>query len=80
MFFLKLTRQVCNYLYLNSIKTALKTLIFFKKMSLAIFNPKNREVIETLPKLRLTFVHYNAHTWAKNQFNVTWAKSEAKKF
>ena len=40
-------RQVCNHLYLNSIKTALKTLIFFKKLIFAFLNPKNHEVIET---------------------------------
>ena len=36
----KSTRQVCNPLYLNSIKTALKTLIFFKKLIFAFLNPK----------------------------------------
>ena len=38
--FFKLTRQVCNHLYLNSMKTALKTLIFIKKLIIAFSNPK----------------------------------------
>ena len=36
----KSTRQVCNHLYLNLIKIALKTLIFFKKLNFAFLNPK----------------------------------------
>ena len=38
--FFKSTRQVCNRLYLNLIKTALKTLIFFKNLIFAFLNPK----------------------------------------
>ena len=77
--FFKSTRQVCNHLYLNSIKAALKTLIFFKKLIFAFLNPKNREVIENFPKHRLTLVNYNAHTWAKIHFNTTRAYSDKKK-
>ena len=35
LMFFKSTRLVCNHLYLNSIKTALKTLIFFKNLIFA---------------------------------------------
>ena len=38
--FFKPTGHVCNYQCLNSIKTALKTLIFFKKLIFAFLNPK----------------------------------------
>ena len=38
--FFKSTRQVCNHLNFNSIKTALKTLVFFKKLIFAFLNPK----------------------------------------
>ena len=38
--FFKSTRQVCNHLYLNLIKTALKTLVFFKNLIFAFLNPK----------------------------------------
>ena len=34
---------------------------------------------KTLPKHRLLLVHYNAHTWAKNHFNITRAWSEKTK-
>ena len=53
--FFKSTRQVCNHLYLNLIKTALQTLIFFKKLIFAFFEPKNREVIENFSKTPLNF-------------------------
>ena len=33
--FFKSTRHICNHLYLNSIKTAHKTLIFLKKLFFA---------------------------------------------
>ena len=36
----KSARQVCNHLNFNSIKTALKMLIFFKKLIFAFFNTK----------------------------------------
>ena len=36
--FFKSARQVGNQLYLNLIKTALKTLLFFKKLNFAFFN------------------------------------------
>ena len=52
----KSTRQVCNHMYLNSIKkTELKTLIFFKKVDFCIFELKNREVIENSSKTSLNF-------------------------
>ena len=78
--FFKSTMQVCNYLFLNSIKTALKTLIFLKKVDFCIFEPKNRKVIENSSKTPLNFlVHYRAHTLAKIYFNITRAKSGKKK-
>ena len=36
----KSTRQVCNHLYLDLLKTALKTLIFFKNLIFALLDPK----------------------------------------
>ena len=53
--FFKSTRQVCNHLYLNLMKAALKTLIFFKKLIFGIFEPKNRKVIENSSKTPLNF-------------------------
>ena len=41
--FFKLARRVSNQLNFNSIKTALKTLNFFKKLSFAFLNPKNQK-------------------------------------
>ena len=37
----KSTRQVCNHLYLDLIKPALKTLIFFKKLIFAFLTQKS---------------------------------------
>ena len=51
----KSTRQVWNLLYLKSIKTALKTLIFFQKVDFCIFEPKKREVIENFSKTPFNF-------------------------
>ena len=39
-FFFELDRRVCNHLYFYLIKTAIKTLVFFKKLILAFLNPK----------------------------------------
>ena len=38
--FFNSTRQACNHMYLNWIQTALKMLIFFKKLIFAFLNPK----------------------------------------
>ena len=38
--FFQSTRQVFNHLYLNLIKGALKTLIFFKNLIFVFLNPK----------------------------------------
>ena len=38
--FFKSTRLLSNHMYLNSNKTALKTLIFFKKLIFAFLNQK----------------------------------------
>ena len=38
--FFKLARCVCNHLFFNLIKTALKPLIFFIKLTFAFFNLK----------------------------------------
>ena len=38
--FFKLTRRVCYHLYFNWIKTAIKTLIFFKKLIFAFLDLK----------------------------------------
>ena len=42
--FFKSARRVCNHLNFNSIKTALKSLNFFKKMISAFLNPKMIEI------------------------------------
>ena len=46
-------------------KNCTQNAYFLQKVDFCIFEPKNREMIENLPKHRLTLVHYNAHTWAK---------------
>ena len=66
--FFKAARPVCNHLYLILIKTALKTLIFFKKMFFCIFNPKNREVIENSSKTPLNFCPLQCTYLGKNSF------------
>ena len=66
--FFKSTRQVCNHLYLNSIKTALKTRIFFKKIDFCIFEPKNREVIENSSKTPLNFSPLQCTYLGENSF------------
>ena len=55
VFFFKLTRQVCNQLCLNSIKTCTQNAYFLQKVDLCIFEPKNREVIENSYKAPLSF-------------------------
>ena len=66
--FFKSTKQVCNHLYLNLIKTALKTLIFFKKLIFALLNPKDREVIEDSSKTPLNFSALQYTYLGKNLF------------
>ena len=66
--FFKSTRPVCNHKYLNSIKTALKTLIFFKKLIFCIYEPKNREVIDNSSKTQLYFSPLQCTYWGKNSF------------
>ena len=66
--FFKSTRQVCNNLHLKSIKTALKTLIFFKNFDFCILEPKNREVIEDSTKTTLSFSPLQCTYLAKNSF------------
>ena len=68
LIFFKSTRQVCNHLYLNLIKTALKTLIFFKNLIFAFFEPKNREVIENSSKTPLNFGSLQYTYLGKNSF------------
>ena len=59
--FFKSERRVCNNLNVNSIKAALKTLNFFKKLIFAFLNIKVVNLKKTQPKYRLTSVHRNAH-------------------
>ena len=66
--FFKSTGQVCNHLYLNSIKTALKTLIFLKN-DFCIFEPKNREVNENTSKTPLCFSPLQCTYLGKNSFH-----------
>ena len=54
-------------------KNCTENAYFLQKVDFCIFEPKNREVIENSSKHRLTLVHYNAHTWAKIDFNNTKA-------
>ena len=69
------TRKVCNHMYLNSIKKKLhsKRLFSSKKLIFAFLKQKIVKCKKTLPKHRLTLVHYNVHTWAKIHFNITRA-------
>ena len=77
--FFKSARRVCNNLNFNWIKTALKTLNFFKKLIFALLNQKIDVIKKTLLKYRLTLVHWNAHIWAKIHFNIISAWSEKMK-
>ena len=62
--FFKWPRQVCNHLYLNAIKTTLKTLIFFKKLIFAFSNPK---IVKWL-KTPLNFSPLQCTYLGKNSF------------
>ena len=64
--FFKSNRQVCNHLYLNSIKTALKRLS--QNVDLCIFEPKTREVIENSSKTPLNFSPLQCTYLGENSF------------
>ena len=66
--FSKSTREVCNHLCLNSIKTALKNAYFLQKVDVCIFEPKNREVIENSSKPPLNFKPLQCTYLGKNSF------------
>ena len=67
----KSPRCVCYHLYFNPIKkTALKALIFFKKLIFAFFNPNIVKWKKTFPKHRLALVHWSAHIWSKIHCNI----------
>ena len=72
--FCYLSRRVCNHLYFNLIKTALKTLIFFKNDFLTQTSRSDRKHFRSTAKLKSLEMHISGQKF----ISTSWLLSQKK--